>query len=247
MPRRSSRAKPLTNWGVIIFLCAAIYAVFLLSLYIVPVVFTLVALGVGYAATKQPIGSRWTLGLAATISAMLAFFMFSQRASQLRVEASTKARLEAQKEAAADSERLKEYQLYERLNKKYEVKFISPQTNGELGIYVTAFKENGEEVSSKGQLAGTMYLLEGRYKVVMSADGYEPERAWITVPKQKNILVNFNTKTPLAQPLVSQESMESVYFGSCAAAKAAGAAPLYSGSAGYSRRLDRDGDGVACE
>nr|WP_205570476.1 excalibur calcium-binding domain-containing protein [Corynebacterium lactis] len=40
---------------------------------------------------------------------------------------------------------------------------------------------------------------------------------------------------------------ESVYFGSCADAKAAGAAPLYAGNPGYSSKLDRDGDGVACE
>ncbi|MEU4836865.1 excalibur calcium-binding domain-containing protein [Nocardia testacea] len=39
----------------------------------------------------------------------------------------------------------------------------------------------------------------------------------------------------------------SVTFGSCAEACAAGAAPLYSGQPGYSRKLDRDGDGVACE
>ncbi|WP_336992320.1 excalibur calcium-binding domain-containing protein [Leucobacter sp. VD1] len=37
------------------------------------------------------------------------------------------------------------------------------------------------------------------------------------------------------------------YYANCAAVRAAGAAPLYSGSPGYSRSLDRDGDGVACE
>jgi hypothetical protein len=37
------------------------------------------------------------------------------------------------------------------------------------------------------------------------------------------------------------------YFGSCAEAKAAGAAPLFSGQAGYRAALDRDKDGVACE
>lgn len=36
-------------------------------------------------------------------------------------------------------------------------------------------------------------------------------------------------------------------FSSCKEAKAAGAAPLYVGSPGYSPSLDRDGDGVACE
>ena len=37
------------------------------------------------------------------------------------------------------------------------------------------------------------------------------------------------------------------YYTNCAAAKAAGAAPLYAGSAGYRPALDRDSDGIACE
>ena len=36
-------------------------------------------------------------------------------------------------------------------------------------------------------------------------------------------------------------------YRNCGEARAAGAAPLYRGQAGYSPRLDRDGDGVACE
>jgi endonuclease YncB( thermonuclease family) len=36
-------------------------------------------------------------------------------------------------------------------------------------------------------------------------------------------------------------------YRNCAAARAAGAAPLYRGDPGYSPRLDRDNDGVACE
>ena len=36
-------------------------------------------------------------------------------------------------------------------------------------------------------------------------------------------------------------------YTTCKEAKAAGAAPLYAGQPGYSRTLDRDGDGVACE
>ena len=37
------------------------------------------------------------------------------------------------------------------------------------------------------------------------------------------------------------------YYANCTAAKAAGAAPLYAGSAGYRAALDRDHDGIACE
>jgi hypothetical protein len=38
-----------------------------------------------------------------------------------------------------------------------------------------------------------------------------------------------------------------IYYRNCAAARAAGAAPLYAGQPGYSAHLDRDRDGIACE
>ena len=50
------------------------------------------------------------------------------------------------------------------------------------------------------------------------------------------------TPGPAAMPMVG-----SVYYRSCAAARAAGAAPVRLGKPGYGRHLDRDGDGVGCE
>jgi len=38
-----------------------------------------------------------------------------------------------------------------------------------------------------------------------------------------------------------------VYYANCSAARAAGAAPVMRGQPGYSRKLDRDNDGVGCE
>ena len=38
-----------------------------------------------------------------------------------------------------------------------------------------------------------------------------------------------------------------VYFANCAAARAAGAAPVRQGDPGYASHLDRDGDGIGCE
>lgn len=38
-----------------------------------------------------------------------------------------------------------------------------------------------------------------------------------------------------------------VYYANCAAARAAGAAPLHAGQPGYRPQMDGDGDGVACE
>lgn len=46
----------------------------------------------------------------------------------------------------------------------------------------------------------------------------------------------------------SSDSGGSVYYANCKAVRAAGKAPLYAGQPGYATpRLDRDGDGVACE
>lgn len=40
---------------------------------------------------------------------------------------------------------------------------------------------------------------------------------------------------------------EEVFFNNCTEANEAGVTPLFEGDPGYSKRLDRDGDGVACE
>ncbi|OBA73813.1 excalibur calcium-binding domain-containing protein [Gordonia sp. 852002-10350_SCH5691597] len=59
--------------------------------------------------------------------------------------------------------------------------------------------------------------------------------------------VGTRTQTAVAPTTTSDSGGGSAYYASCAAARAAGAAPLYSGQPGYSSKLDRDGDGVACE
>lgn len=67
-----------------------------------------------------------------------------------------------------------------------------------------------------------------------------------TVPTQ--------TPTPKASPTptkapapVKTTAPADVYYPNCAAARAAGVAPLYVGEPGYRSGLDRDHDGVACE
>jgi hypothetical protein len=56
--------------------------------------------------------------------------------------------------------------------------------------------------------------------------------------------------TPKATPRPTPKPTKkpaAVYYENCAAARAAGAAPLHRGDPGYRSGLDRDGDGVACE
>jgi hypothetical protein len=54
-------------------------------------------------------------------------------------------------------------------------------------------------------------------------------------------------RTPAKRSSNRASSSGSVYYANCAAAGAAGAAPVMRGAPGYSRKLDRDNDGVGCE
>jgi micrococcal nuclease len=52
------------------------------------------------------------------------------------------------------------------------------------------------------------------------------------------------TRAPVAPP---KPAVKDAYYANCAAARAAGVAPIYRGQPGYRAALDRDGDGIACE
>lgn len=66
-----------------------------------------------------------------------------------------------------------------------------------------------------------------------------PDVNYITTPAPSAI-----APPPATPPL---DSDTSVHYANCAAARAAGAAPIQRGEAGYRSGLDRDSDGVACE
>ncbi|MGN8131123.1 GmrSD restriction endonuclease domain-containing protein [Paenarthrobacter sp. 22069] len=52
---------------------------------------------------------------------------------------------------------------------------------------------------------------------------------------------------PAPAPVAPAPAPAAVYYANCTAARAAGAAPIYAGQAGYRPALDRDSDGIACE
>lgn len=54
-------------------------------------------------------------------------------------------------------------------------------------------------------------------------------------------------QVPATRRVVTAVSSSSGAFRNCAAARAAGAAPLYRGQPGYGAHMDGDGDGIACE
>ena len=66
--------------------------------------------------------------------------------------------------------------------------------------------------------------------------------AFQTMPDLSNGVLSF------AQSADEKAAIEqSAYYRNCAAARAAGAAPIYESSPGYRAQLDRDDDGIACE
>ena len=72
--------------------------------------------------------------------------------------------------------------------------------------------------------------------------GHHCHRAPTTRPPTP---ANATPKTLVPDP--SKGAPVPVYFTNCAAARAAGKAPVRIGQPGYGKHLDRDGDGVGCE
>lgn len=59
------------------------------------------------------------------------------------------------------------------------------------------------------------------------------------------LVAHFNEAMDLA--VQSRSAANDIYYPNCAAARAAGAAPIRIGHPGYRPELDADGDGIACE
>lgn len=98
---------------------------------------------------------------------------------------------------------------------------------------------NGQTVT----LAQASQVINGRTLVPLR---FVSEALGATVDYKNGIV----TVVSLGSQTASNRSAEpeaTVTYASCAEVRAAGAAPLRKGEPGYSSRLDRDGDGVACE
>jgi hypothetical protein len=75
-------------------------------------------------------------------------------------------------------------------------------------------------------------------------------------PRPLLTTVSLTPSTPSTSPMVTSQRAElparsrtvtAIGYRNCAEVRAAGKAPLHRGDPGYSRKLDKNGDGVACE
>ncbi|AXB42937.1 excalibur calcium-binding domain-containing protein [Amycolatopsis albispora] len=97
------------------------------------------------------------------------------------------------------------------------------------------------EAESAAKAAGLGLWAQPCGGVITSAP--EPEPAPVPQPAPKPT----PKPEPVAPPKTTEKPPAAAYYKNCDAARAAGAAPLLAGEPGYSAKLDRDKDGVACE
>nr|WP_245935325.1 excalibur calcium-binding domain-containing protein [Acidipropionibacterium virtanenii] len=79
-------------------------------------------------------------------------------------------------------------------------------------------------------------------KAATTAATAAPTRARTSAPRRAAA-----PRTTSTEATTDAGSGSDAYYQNCSAARAAGVAPLHRGDPGYSTKLDRDGDGVACE
>jgi len=79
------------------------------------------------------------------------------------------------------------------------------------------------------------------------AETTTPPSAETTTPPPAEVLAPTPESTESATETPAAQADSGVYYANCAAARAAGAAPLNRGEPGYRAGLDRDHDGIACE
>ncbi len=102
--------------------------------------------------------------------------------------------------------------------------------------YVDQFRA----IQKKAQTAGVGIWSIENYA---QEDGFHPKE---TATKKEEATKKQSEK-PVVEAPKSTAPSSNMQYKNCTEARAAGVTPIYEGQPGYSRKLDRDGDGVACE
>ena len=168
---------------------------------------------------------------------------FVQKEEKAKKERDEQEKIEKEKKAKEEQER-KEKE--EREKKEAEAKQLAAQA--EAAVQALENNQVTENIApAQAAIAnvadqGTKDRLTHRVGLVQNA---------ITVREQQAAEAERARQAAAAQQTQQQQAFvtqpQQGGYRNCSEARAAGAAPLYRGQAGYSSRLDRDGDGVACE
>lgn len=122
-------------------------------------------------------------------------------------------------------------------NKAYRCAYVARQVavRATYGLWVTA--------PERDAIAGVLSTCPNEpLPSGASAPGPVPAPVPAPAPAPAPVPAPAPAPVPVAPPVGA-----AVTYANCAAVRAAGAAPLHRGAPGYSSKLDRDGDGIACE
>lgn len=109
------------------------------------------------------------------------------------------------------------------------------------GAFLAAYGSTGYENGLLGYPVSDEYGVAGGRRV-------DFQRGFVEWSQATGALVNRTVASVTAPaPAPAPTPPSGAYYPNCAAARAAGVAPLYRGEPGYRPGLDRDGDGIACE
>ena len=176
----------------------------------------------------------------------------AEKEKKAKEEQERKEKEEREKKAKEEQER-KEKE--EREKKEAEAKQLAAQA--EAAVQALENNQVTENIApAQAAIAnvadqGTKDRLTHRVGLVQNAitvreqQAAEAERARQAAAAEQARQAAAAQQTQQQQAFVTQPQQGG--YRNCSEARAAGAAPLYRGQAGYSPRLDRDGDGVACE
>jgi competence protein ComEC len=117
--------------------------------------------------------------------------------------------------------------------KRLSDKGINTYRNDQQGDII--FTSNGKDIAVN-QADGKCVRVEKKSDPVIAPI--------ISTPTPEATVVPIQTPKPTVAP---KQQETNVFYKNCTAVKEAGAAPIYKGEPGYSTKLDRDGDGIACE
>lgn len=125
-----------------------------------------------------------------------------------------------------------------------DIEYVTPSDNRGAGSWISNALEDYPD-GTKVLFTFSETAATSETKPAATTNETTDKKATTSKPKA----VTKETNAPVATPQESTVTTEGadVYYKNCTAVREAGAAPLYEGDPGYSTKLDRDKDGVACE
>ena len=176
---------------------------------------------------------------------------FVQKEEKAKKERDEQEKIEKEKKAKEEQER-KEKE--EREKKEAEAKQLADQA--EAAVQALENNQVTENIApAQAAIAnvadqGTKDRLTHRVGLVQNAITVREQQA-AEAERARQAAAAEQERQAVAQQAQQQQAFVSQPqqggYRNCREARAAGAAPLYRGQPGYSARLDRDGDGIACE